>query len=543
MRFLFVILLLSGMCFAQDGISPDTVLMSAFGYYGYDHATYYTVVIDADCAWRGVYESTVCGVLYKGTHQIGGGANSTIAAWCNKPMLGNFGVGRGYALFNTADVSFWSQDHFDSCKVLMWLAVNSTADDCSLWVVEFDPHKQSDCSRSYNDLSDSCNNYLCGDGANYIFQKQDATDTYYAGGATGLITIDLDTSYFNAGDTTAIGFVARRQQIAAPTGINNFETTLYSAHGDSTVMIVYWFDVPNDISHQDNADGISPDTIQFICSVALDDISTPSYWTRGATDWNLSPSTDNDAFRGERMPAFCCDTSWCGQVNQAMQPHVEASFYGNSIYWMRRANFLMELEKPIPDTEKLDSMRFYCKFAYVHVDEGDSLFIVTYTPRDTSGDECYVNYIGDWDGILGRFTYPIIPGGSAAPTKWCNFFQCGDYKIWGDIPDRSYGRVPQYLAWTWFPIHPSIIDFTTASVGDTFGIGLILKDENSVAPTDTNDISIAVASDCPYIVYWFSEHEDTTQAGFINYGLKPPYLGWGLPINQPRRMYGGGRRP
>lgn len=319
--------------------------------------------------------------------------------------------------------------------------------------------------------------------------------------------------------------------------VKAFDSQGFITTSDSEWM--FYHSICNDISHQDNADGISPDTIQFICSIANDDISTPGYWSRAGYDWNLAPSTDDDALHGEWLSAFSCDTSRTGQWNYAMQPHVEASFYsGTSIYWMRRAYYLMELEKQIPDTTELDSMRFYLKFNYVHVDEGDSLFVVTYTPRDTGNGECYINYRGDWDPILKRFTYPIIYEGTAAPTKWCNFYKCGEDYIWGDIPDRSYGRVPQYLAWTWFPIHPSIIDFHTASIGDTFGIGLILRDGHNPAPTDTNDISIATGADCPYIVYWFSEPE--AEAGFINWGLPAHHSNYGLPI-QARRMYGGGK--
>lgn len=527
MRILFVILLLFSMCFAQDDISPDTLLTFENGFGWYATITKNTWPE----AWQGDLQVPFgsCDTAYEAQPDVGD--NIIIRS---EYVFFKYTHSRAFVMFNTVGI-ISPMKQIDSCKIMVPAIGVLRADDDSLWAVEMIPIDTSDCSESHSHLGISCNFSRCGD-STFKVQSGDG----WCIPDSGWNSIWFDPDYVDLQDTTVIGLMTRRTAGSAPTGTNIVTTDGYDVLGDSISMLVYYYSRKyNDISHQDNADGISPDTIQFICSIAGDDIASPSYWSRAATDWNLSPSNDDDAFRGERMFAFCCDTSRCGQVNRAMQPHIEASLYGNNIYWMRRANFLMELEESIPDTAELDSMRFYCKFQYVHVDEGDSLFIVTYTPRDTSGDECYINYHGDWDAVHDYFAYPIISGGSAAPTKWCNFYQCGDYKIWGDIPDRSYGRVPEYLAWTWFPIHPSIIDFHTASIGDTFGIGLILKDENSAAPTDTNDISIWDGVDCPYIVYWFSEKD--TEKGFINWGLRPHHLGWGLPINQARRMYGGGK--
>lgn len=566
---------LASCCLAQDGISPDTLLTWQSGFISYttrkenDYDTIYYIDEISSDAYTGVFYTEPCTSFMAKATKDGDGTCLSIATNMYEPVPPfvldtTYAVYRSIYSFNTVGV-IGALEELDSCVLSMpmvWEWVISTDGDC-LWTVQFVPRCSSDCEEAEDSgcLLDLCNFYRCGE---KTFLINNDIDKYaeITKVDSPWLNIEVDTALWDNADTTIVGLVTRRAPGADPTGYNHWETQNYVDVGDSVGMLIYWFSdkVFNDISHQDNADGISPDTIQFICSVAFDEISTPGFWSAIGYYWNGepgpgAPGSGGDAFRGpDNCPAWpsngtvwftCwgCDTSGCGVHNYAMQPLVEASFYGSgyNIYWMRRAYFLMELEESIPDTTELDSMRFYLRFANVDIAEGDSLFIVTYTPRDTDGGGCVVNYHGSWWDINQEiFRYPVIYGGyPQPPSRWCNHYQCGDHKIWGDIPDRSHGRVPQYLGWTWFPIHPDIIDFHAASVGDTFGVGLILKDEYSQAPTDTNVCSIMDGVDCPYIVYYFSPPEPT--AGFINWGLRPPHLGWGLPINQARGMFGGGK--
>ncbi len=364
---------------------------------------------------------------------------------------------------------------------------------------------------------------------------EDTVDYYRVYIATdSAFTTDLDSNQVSAPNTT----------YAWPNLDNGdwwWQVKAFDDEGDITVSESKWLffhRAYNDISYQ-SADGISPDTIQFICSVALDEIRTPGYWkTQFIPDWNLGLYSDViDCFHGRpRTDVYGCDSGYCASYwlraeSGGSQPLVVAAKRGGGYndFWMTRAYFLLELEEPIPDTTALDSMKFYMQFASVNVGDGDSIHIVTYEPRYSNDgvDPCYVCYGCDYPPLY-------TPLGA-----WCNYWECGDHRIWGDRSTSLPGVVPTYLGWNSFPIHPNIIDFTEASVGDTFGIGLVLRFEDSPDPTDTNRVNIMVGANCPYIVYWFSESEE--EAGFINWGLKPPYLNWGLPINQPRRMYGGGK--
>ena len=342
-----------------------------------------------------------------------------------------------------------------------------------------------------------------------------------------VFTVNLDSVQTDGADTTytwtGLGNMNFWWKVKA------FDTEDSATVSDSVFM--FFHRSYNDISYQ-SSDSISPDTIFFICSGANDTLRTPGFWREQyQATWNIGDPGANDAFHGRNTVKNGCDSSRsCNYWNYAMQPWIHAwkrSVFND--YRNTRAYFLMELEEPIPDTTELDSMRFYMQFAAVTVKDGDSVHVVTYTPRYSrnESDSCWICYSCDYGGF---------------PDAWCNYWRCGDYEIWGERSVSIPGRVPVYLGWNWFPIHPDIIDFTEASVGDTFGVGLVLKFEDSPAPTDSNMVTI-MTDPCPYIVYWFSKHEEEADSvsGYINYGLKPDYLRYGLPINQVRRAWGGGR--
>ena len=584
---IFLLVTIPLLAIAQDGISPDTLYNCRSGVYRYVTPSGGDWCADTSAhdtsGFYGIYDTTGGGsVKWRNTE---GGLffdeeplTTRTRATYSIP-LDYYIMNRIFVIFDTREIpGLTSMKKIDSVFARFNLGGAVIGDGDSLFVVRFIPRQDSTpyaVDFSYDEMINEANFYQC------------STETWVDGSSShwgkwgvdlsaGWNSIKLDTSYISIGDTSGIGFATRincsETPATWPTVDNYYAFACAFGQLDSACfqLVYYYSRKYNDISIQ-SADGISPDTIQFICSGELDEIATQGDWSAksgSAGDWEDTVGRNyywDIAFRGpdsvRKWPLIPIDTVWfdcwdcglsgCGWHLSSYQPHVRASAVSNdttvdSVYWFHvtRAYFIAELEEPIPDTTELDSMRFYCKFNYVHVDEGDSLFIVTYTPRDTNGVDCPIDYAGNWDSVLQHFAYPIIYGGYPQPaTRWCNFYKCGDNYIWGEIPDRSYGRVPQYLGWTWFPIHPDIIDFHVASIGDTFGIGMILRDEHNPAPTDTNDISIGTGLDCPYIVYWFSKHEEEEVSGFINYGLRPPHLNWGLSTSQPRRMYGGSRRP
>lgn len=520
---LLILLLFQLSAFAQDGVSPDTLLTFANGFGYYETGSHGT--------WLGAWTGTL-NVPY-GSCDTGYVANSSIGVGIGARAnyeLSVYSCQRGFAMFNTVDL-ISTQQQIDSCKIMLPIDHVTMNDGDSLWAVEMAPIDTSDCAASESHLDIWCNYYRCGT-LTYPVQAGDG----YVIPSTGWNSIWFDKDYLDLQDTTVIGLVTRRVPGSAPTGANIFYADSYANVGDSIAMLVYYYSRKyNDISHQNNADGISPDTLNFICSQALDEIRTPGYWRHEwIPTWNASPSVALDCFHGHIDSAYGCgDTSRTSSYwnrGPTGQPQITATQreapYND--YKMCRAYFLGEIETPIPDTDEMDSMKFSMKFGSAKMYDGDSLHFVTYTPHYSADglDCCYVCYGCDYP--------PLHP-----PSGWCNFWSCGDHNIWGEAMDRSLGKTPVYLlTFDFYGIHPSVIDFSSISVGDTFGIGMVFRFEGDAAPTDTNECNILAGANCPYIVYWFSER--ASEDGFINWGVPAHHSNYGLPI-QARRMYGGGK--
>ena len=551
-----LLLFLASCCSAQDGISPDTLYNIQYGTYEieiqeaspdsvywcadttsqpHDTSIYYGYcLVDGGQCERLISDSfTTSHLLAKSSYE------QTLPS---DPLIKGFACSRGGVLFDSR-LPFSTTRKLDSLYIKFSVVSAALGDGDSLFVVKFQPRSgTSPYDLSYSNLDSICNFMKCSLNT-FIAPSAPAFIPAYPIG--GWKTLKIDNDFLNIGDTTGVGFVTRRScttSVAdAPTD-ENFYVITY-AEGDSmAVRLIYYHSLRyNDISHQDNADGISPDTLNFICSSALDSIRTPGYWrTEWIPDWNLDPGSEIiDCFHGRpRDDLYGCDSGYCASYwnrGTGGQAQITAMKRGGGFndYKMCRAYLLGEIETPIPDTTEMDSMKLRINIGSAQMDDGDSLHIVTYHPRysESGSDSCSICY-GCW--------YPSF--GLPTTGAWCNYWKCGDHLIWGEAPDRSLGKVPVYLgAFDYYHIHPSVVDFSSVSVGDTFGIGLVFRFEDSPAPTDTNECNILAGADCPYIVYWFSEPEPT--AGFINWGLRPPHLGWGLPINQARKCYGGGRRP
>lgn len=558
-----ILLILAALAFAQDGISPDTLYPIITGNYeiwtdnpGSQEDWCSTQDNTSDC-WKGFWEADGdCELSYRcsyvgasATHKIGGGH-------FEDPFTG-FNHDRGFAIYDFPALSqgypdgdAYTVDSVDLQLKIDWWTYYSYGGqiDTVMYLYRVTPYDTSDCDEVYASYANKCNYYKCGDNLTFSAPIDSFAGTPISVDSIqpGWISFDdiIPSSLpFYTGDSAQFGFNLRYPCGQAPSTEQSKEDMFQtvSGSGDTASMFIYHFHSTNDISYQ-GADGISPDTIQFICSDQGDEVRTPGYWlNQYIPDWDTSPDVTLDCFHGHVDSAYGCgDSSRCANYwNYAEAPRIIATnrdHAGYNDFQMARGYFLFELEEPIPDTTELDSLRLYVRFESVANENACSLHVVTYEPRYSANglDCCYVCYGCDYpsiDDILSR---------------WCNFWECGEHRIFGEPVDRSMGRVPVYTGWDYYNIHPTIVDFSTASVGDTFGIGLVLKGEGDPAPEDSNEVGIMINDGlgyCPYIVYWFSEPEDTSAvSGYINYGLKPPYVNYGLPLTNPRRAWGGSRK-
>lgn len=202
------------------------------------------------CAWRGGYSAGDCGSLYKGLGTLGTGSCILSASDVYIDFSESYSLARSGIIFDTRHCVF-----AESCKVRIHLVNVFSYDGDSLWIVEFQPRRQSDCEESWSNLDDSCNFFACGS-PTFLFSQ---VGGYCIPVDTGYCEIPLDTSLFNNGGYTGLGLVTKREYVIPSTGVNIFQTDTWEAGGTDICQLIYWYKPQNTIevsqSKWGNSDG------------------------------------------------------------------------------------------------------------------------------------------------------------------------------------------------------------------------------------------------------------------------------------------------